>query len=145
MKKMRLFLVCLLALSASADNFFLPAAPKKENVAADAKLPQEKPEAVPSTPLPPIEPIFSKNNDRVMAVQKVEFWVQMGAFQHQEGAKALETKLKAHGLNAKVYSTDLHRVVVGPYASREQAGRSLNTLRSIEKEAFLTTPDRLTR
>lgn len=137
MKTVPVILLALFAATAWADNFLLPSTPQRESVAADA--------AVPTQPLPPIAPIFPESNDRVMTVSKVEFWVQMGAFNQREGAAALETKLKAHGLNARVFSTDLHRVAVGPYASRDQAGRSLETLRAIEKEAFLTTPDRLVR
>ncbi|MGE4296294.1 MAG: SPOR domain-containing protein [Campylobacterales bacterium] len=135
-------LALLSTLTLTADNFLLPAMPERQ-LPMDEQ--PEKPQSAPAQPLPPIEPVYPGNGDRVMAVQKVEFWVQMGAFQHAEGAKALETKLKAHGLNARLFSTDLHRVAVGPYASREQAGRSLETLRGIEKEAFLTTPDRLVR
>lgn len=82
-------------------------------------------------------------NDAVLSVHSVEYWVQMGAFSSPLSATTLETQLKARGLNARVFVAELHRVAVGPYHTKEQATRSLESLKAIEKEAFLTTQNRL--
>ncbi|MDR0747048.1 MAG: SPOR domain-containing protein [Helicobacteraceae bacterium] len=122
-----------------ADNFVDP----NPQIRVDQTLP------IPREPLPVIEDIEAQPaqaGDPVISVIKQEFWVQMGAFSNVESAKSIETRLKARGLNARLFaSNDLNRVAVGPYASRSQAERSLESLKAIEAEAFLTTPEHLQR
>lgn len=128
-----------------ADNFIDPNPP----VRADSMIPAGEPASVKLEPIAPIfaepkEPDQSKNGG-IMTVKSVEFWVQMGAFEHIAGAKIQENKLRAEGLNARIFSSDLHRVAVGPYKSRDSAAKSMQMLKQIEKEAFLTTPENLRR
>jgi cell division septation protein DedD len=122
-----------------ADNFVDP----NPQIRVDRALP------IPKEPLPVIENIETQSAqeiDPVISVTKQEFWVQMGAFSNVESARNIETRLKARGLNARLFaSNDLNRVAVGPYASRSQAERSLESLKAIEAEAFLTTPEHLQR
>ncbi|GHS88700.1 hypothetical protein FACS189487_07510 [Campylobacterota bacterium] len=153
-----LSLLAFLLSAATADNFVNP----------DSWGAQ-----MPKTPLPPIEPIGSKpveeiksvpvvptattvvpevngdrTNDRtidrtIMAVSKLEFWVQVGAFSDSANALSLVNKLKSNGYNSRTFPSDLNRVAVGPYITKDQADRALDAIKTIAADAFLTTPEKL--
>ncbi|MDR2904678.1 MAG: SPOR domain-containing protein [Helicobacteraceae bacterium] len=154
--------ICLgvAAASAFADNFIEDSAWTNTGV------------TMPKTPLPPIESVEQAISQEqvitpdippdfraapaqryapppraeqppVMAGSKLEFWVQVGAFADLANANSLASKIRSQGYNSRVFPSDLNRVAVGPYLTRDQAERARNAIRSIKPDAFLTTGDRL--
>lgn len=142
MKKLLFFAV---AISLWADNFVDLNPP----VRADSMIPEER------KVLPPIEPIFTeepivineppKTENRSSTLDQIGFWVQVGAYEKLDGAKSQERLLRSQGETARIFSSELHRVAVGPYSSKDAALKKMIELQKIDSEAFLTTTKNLQR
>jgi len=89
---------------------------------------------------PPAPPSSSKANDSPPPGSRL--YVQAGAFRQRQGAEAMQKRLKADGYSSIISpamvgsSGMIHRVLVGPYAGKQDAG---SALRKIEIE-FRTRP-----
>lgn len=93
--------------------------------------------AVVATPLPPLQPLEPPQAARAQPAAPGEggFWLQLGAFGRIEGARQLQRSAapSAEALAAHVEIFDaggLHRVQVGPFASRDTASDAAARLRS---------------
>lgn len=74
----------------------------------------------------------------------VEYILQAGSFKNADDADRLRAELILHNLNARVDKTDIggqtwHRVIVGPFATRDLASRARGTLASMDMESIMRT------
>ncbi|MDR2639378.1 MAG: SPOR domain-containing protein [Helicobacteraceae bacterium] len=144
-----------------ADNFIDSKAWAADNdtQVIDRGLPSESalPLTMPKTPLPAVEPIVEEKvagggNQNLEPVFEIEdaapasqasFWVQVGAFISAQAAADLAARFEEEGFNAQIFTKELNRVAVGPFASVNQAEASLRRIRAIKADAFIATIDRL--
>ncbi|MDR1452289.1 MAG: SPOR domain-containing protein [Helicobacteraceae bacterium] len=155
--------ICAVCLS-FADNFIESKAwVQEDSLLIDQGFPVEEsvakpPLTMPKTPLPSIEPILQNETGRVAPPREPNFqieeksaqgetspafWVQIGAFANAQSAIDLGAILTAQGYNVEVFAKDLSRVVIGPYASVNEAEDSLRQVKASEPDAFITTTERL--
>lgn len=89
----------------------------RKQVAADGTSVEEVPIAVaaPVEPKPKVEP------PKAVAPAEKQFIVQVGAFAQEENAKLLQQRLTSIGQRAWIDHSDLFRVRLGPFATRQLA------------------------
>ncbi len=117
-----LILVLILPLWLMADNFIFLSQPER-----------------PCPPCPPLQeqtpkaatqPTVTTSGDR--------YWVQIGAYQKPQNAKAkIEAAGQAGWVAQARQEAGLTRVVIGPFESRAEAARTLGGIRALEREAFI--------
>ncbi|WP_294612747.1 SPOR domain-containing protein [uncultured Gilliamella sp.] len=56
--------------------------------------------------------------------------LQCGAFKDKTNADALKAKLAMFGINSNIISEQLYRVTVGPYTSKNEADKAMNSLKN---------------
>ena len=113
----------------------LPQEPEKTAIEVKKKT-VVKPAKLPSKPLP--KPVTAP-----AAATDGAFVVQVASFRTNEDAGKLAIRLKDYKLSSFVESADLgekgvwHRVLVGPYANREDADQTAGLLREKERVSAL--------
>jgi rare lipoprotein A len=76
---------------------------------------------------------------RAARTAKGQFFVQVGAFSVEANAKALQERLVAIGQKAWVDRTDLYRVRIGPFATRDEAAASRAALEANGVSAIIVS------
>lgn len=110
--------------------------PEKKRTAAKTKKSTVKPASLPSEPLQkPVNLPFASTDGA--------FVVQIASFRTSEDAGKLARRLKSHKLATFIESADLgekgvwHRVLAGPYSSRENADQAAAFLQKKERFSVL--------
>ena len=103
-------------------------------VEVESILPSGAPVTAAAQPLPPVAVAPAVAAAAPVAQEAAGYVVQLGAFANNANAQAfvvyLANQTPALGVEAKVHEADgLFRVVVGPYPTREEAGRTSERLR----------------
>ncbi|HEX9162030.1 MAG TPA: septal ring lytic transglycosylase RlpA family protein [Thermoanaerobaculia bacterium] len=99
-------------------------------------------------PLPPAAPGHSqaaqldrktapRESARKAAPRALQYVVQVGAFSVEANAKALQTQLTRIGQQSVVDHTDLYRVRIGPFATRDQAVKVRSALEASGMSAII--------
>lgn len=88
---------------------------------------QESTNTAPTTPIP----ATSNKPDNAMS----QHYVQAGAFSNEANANALQNRIKTLDIEQtlkinRVYNGGLHRLMVGPYQTRQEAEQVANNIRS---------------
>ena len=76
------------------------------------------------------------------AISGAEYTIQVGAFQQEEGARRRLSELRESGHQGRIVAqtengTNIFRVLVGKYSTRDEASLAVNHLRESEIEAFI--------
>jgi cell division protein FtsN len=106
-----------------------PAAPAQKPVSPEeaAKIDAARAEAALSGQVPPPPPLVAK------APVTSQFFLQAGSFRRKDDAEALRAQIILLGQSVQVESGSVreetwHRVLVGPFATREQLGQAQKSL-----------------
>lgn len=95
----------------------------------------------PSTPPPTAAPTLPSGSDAVLA----GLYIQAGAFGDEANATMLQKRIQALGIEQnsrinRVYNNGLHRLMVGPYSTRQEAEQTANNIRnSLNISTIITT------
>ena len=84
-----------------------------------------------TTTAPPINPIEPNNIETITQ----QYYIQAGAFGDESNATSLQKRIQALDIeeNARinrVYNNGLHRLIVGPYQTRQEAEQAANNIRN---------------
>jgi len=104
--------------------------PKNVEIAAVASVPEQKSEPAPA-------PVVEQKKPKVVKITKPKvtetsspagWFVQVGAFSVKENADVLSKKLKANGFQSHQFThkesgSNQTKVMIGPYGSKEHAGK----------------------
>jgi DedD protein len=104
----------------------------RKQVAPDGKTIEEVPVGTvsPATPAPVSTP---------RRATKKQFIVQVGAFAVESNAKLLQQRLTTIGQRAWIDRTDLYRVRIGPFATRDEAAEARTTLEARGLSAIIVS------
>jgi len=101
--------------------------PKPVSAEEAAKIDAARAEAALRGETPPPPPVIAQ------APARTQFFLQAGSFRRQEDADSLRARIILLGQDARVESGKVreetwHRVLIGPYATREQLGQAQKSL-----------------
>lgn len=86
-----------------------------------------------NNPVTPAQPAIAASAENSNATIAGQHYIQAGAFGQESNAIALQERIKALDYNQssrvkRVYNNGLHRLIIGPYHSRQAAEQAANTM-----------------
>jgi len=122
---------------APARSTSTPARPASETANSGAQTVTSKPQAPEQKTAKPAAPAKSQTKAPVKAKPRDDFWVQTGAFSTITSAEGVKETLASKGItsiieNRDVNGSNMFRVRVGPYTSKNEADYWLSLIKSID-------------